>query len=117
MITPVRDRADYAILQTIIYAARHLRIEDSFKSRAITEEESGIRASASNAGPYQITLKGGGDQLLADFTVGRRSAWHRLDEEDGHLHETFFVKPREKSLDDHVYVCSSPKKIPNIVAL
>ena len=112
MITPVRDRADYAILQTIIYAARHLRIEDSFKSRAITEEESGIRASASNAGPYQITLKGGGDQLLADFTVGRRSAWHRLDEEDGHLHETFFVKPREKSLDDHVYVCSSPKKIP-----
>ncbi len=111
MITPVRDRADYAILQTIIYAARHLRIEDSFKTGAITEEESGMHASASNTGPYQITLRGSSDRILADFTVGRRSAWHRLEEEDGHLHETFFVKPREKSLDNHVYVCSSPKKI------
>ena len=111
MITPVRDRADYAILQTIIYAARHLRIEDSFKARALTEEESGMRASTSNTGPFQITLRGASDRPLANFTVGRRSAWHRLEEEDGHLHETFFIKPRERSLDNHVYVCSSPKKI------
>ena len=111
MTTPIRDRADYGILQTIIYAARHLRIEDSFKKKAITEEESGMRASASDTGPYQITLKGTDDQVLADFTLGRRSAWHRLDEKEERLLETFFVRPRERSLDDHIYVCSSPKKL------
>ena len=111
MVAPIKDRADYGVLQTIIYAARHLRVEDAYRNRSITENETGMRSSTSNSGPYQITLRGTGNQTLADFTLGRRSAWHRLDDKDGHLSETFFVRPRESSMDDHVYVCSSPKKL------
>ena len=35
IVSPMLDRADYAVLQTIVYFSRHLQVEDVIKSREI----------------------------------------------------------------------------------
>jgi len=111
MVNPKQDRADYAILQTIIYFSRHLQVEDVIRRKDITLEQAGMRASGTYEGRYNITLKDRAQNTLADYRLGRRTAWHRLNDKDGSLIETFFVRPGEDSMDDHIYVCSAPEKI------
>ena len=111
MVDPKQDRADYSILQTIVYFSRHLQVEDVMRRKDITLEEAGMRASSTYEGRYNITLRDSSQNTLADYRLGRRTAWHRLNEKDGNLIETFFVRPGEDSLDDHIYVCSAPEKL------
>ena len=111
MVSPRRDRADYAVLQTIVYFSRHLQVEDVIESREIRPEEADDHVSSSHGGRYNITLKDSGQNKLAEYGLGRLTAWHRLDPKDRSLIETFFVRPGETSLDDHIYVCSGPKKL------
>jgi hypothetical protein len=111
MVDPKQDRADYAILQTIIYFSRHLQVEDVIRRKDITLEEAGMRASGTYGGRYNITLKDRTQNTLANYRLGRRTAWHRLNDKDGTLIETFFVRPAKGSMDDHIYICSAPEKL------
>ncbi len=115
MTSPTQDRADYTALQAILYVSRHLKVEDSIKKREITPAETGIHAPDKNGGGYRITLKDSSQKELADYQLGRRTAWHRLNEKEDNLVETFFVHPQEDTLNSHVYVCSGPEKIKNNV--
>ena len=107
MVDPKQDRADYAILQTIIYFSRHLQVEDVMRRKDITLEEAGMRASGTYGGRYNITLKDRTQNTLANYRLGRRTAWHRLNDKDDTLIETFFVRPAKGSMDDHIYICLS----------
>lgn len=111
MVSPMRDRADYAVLQTIVYFSRHLQVEDVIKSKEINLEKSDSHASSTYGGRYNITLKDSGKNKLAEYELGHRTAWHRPDEKDGSLIQTFFVRPGETSLDNHIYVCSAPQNL------
>lgn len=111
MQSPLRDRADYASLQTIVYFSRHLKVESVMHRNDTTLEEAGMRATGTHGGRFHITLKNRAGEPLADYRLGRRTAWHRVDEKEGTLIETFFVRPNEKSRKDHFYVCSAPKEL------
>ncbi|MDE0594741.1 MAG: DUF4340 domain-containing protein [Roseibacillus sp.] len=108
MQSPVRDRADYRNLQRIVYFSRHLKVEDIIRRQDTTLEEIGMRATEAHRGRFHITLKDSAGNSLADYRLGRRSAWHRLNEKEGTLTETFFVRPAKKSQKDNIYVCSAP---------
>ena len=111
MQSPVRDRADYRNLQRIVYFSRHLKVEDVMRRQDTTLEEAGMRATEAHRGRFHITLKDRAGNALADYRLGRRSAWHRLNEKEGTLTETFFVRPNKKSQKDNIYVCSAPDVI------
>ncbi len=111
MVNPKQDRADYIVLQTIVDFSRHLLVEDVIRRKEITLEEAGMHASDTYGGRYNITLRDRSQNTLVNYRLGRRTAWHRPNEKEGTLIGTFFVRPAEDSLDDHIYVCSAPEKL------
>ncbi|MFP6877915.1 MAG: DUF4340 domain-containing protein [Roseibacillus sp.] len=111
MQSPFRDRADYRDLQRIVYFSRHLRVEDVMRRKDTTLKEAGMLATEGQGGRFHITLKDRKGNILADYRLGRRTAWHRLDRNTGTQSETFFVRPNKKSQKEHIYVCSAPNEI------
>ena len=111
MVSPTPDRADYANLQRLVHFSRHLRIEDVMMRKETTLSEAGMRATDTYSGRYRITLLDQSGKSLADYRLGRRTAWHRVNEGKGTLIETFFVRPAERPRKDHIYICSAPEEI------
>ena len=111
MQSPLRDRADYRDLQRIVYFSRHLRVEDVMRRKDTTLKEAGMLSTEGQGGRFHITLKDRKGNILADYRLGRRTAWHRLDRNTGTQSETFFVRPNKKSQKEHIYVCSAPNEI------
>ncbi len=111
MVSPTPDRADYGNLQTLVYFSRYLKVQDVMRRKDTTLLEAGMRASDTYSGRYKITLLDQSEEILADYRLGRRTAWHRFNEKEDNLIETFFVRPGEKSRNHHIYVCSAPEKL------
>lgn len=107
MIKPTSDRADYRDLQRIIYFSRNLRIRNHVRREDTTLEQIGMRETAGRPGGFRITLFDGDGENLCEYRLGRRTAWHGIDEKTGRLEQTFFIRPTQRSQKDNIYVCSA----------
>ncbi len=111
MVSPTPDRADYVNLQRLVHFSRHLKVEDVMRLKDTTLDEAGMRPTDTYSGRYRITLLDQSDNVLADYRLGRPTAWRRPNEGQDALMETFFVRPAERSRKENIYVCSAPEEL------
>jgi|GEM_PF-344875 len=106
MVYPTADRANQTFIKATLDLSRNLLVEDVLKRQEITPDDTGTDDNR-----YRVTLKDRAQNELADYQLGRHTAWHRPQGNDGRLAETFFVYPREESARRHVYICSAAGKV------
>ena len=99
--SPSEDRADFRHLQSLVFATRHLVIEE-----ITTADELGDPKARLKEGAYEIKITDNGGHEIAHYKLGQRTPWHRLIGEKGETTETFFIKPMGRFDDDHIYVCA-----------
>lgn len=108
MHEPVGDRADFRDLQRLVYFSRHLQVQGVLRRQDTSLEASGMRRTAMHGGRFSIKLTDTSGRQVAEYRLGRRTAWHHRDPESGEITPTFFVRPNEKSQKDYIYICAAP---------
>lgn len=101
MISPTPDRADYRHLQSLVFATRHLLIEEAIPADQLSRSEAGLET-----GHYELKIVDRAGHDVAHYKLGRRTPWHHLAGKNGELSETFFIEPIGEFEDGNVYVCA-----------
>ncbi len=99
------DRADYRVLEALLAFASNLTILESFPATKDNLSAMGLAPARAH-----LNLKDSSAESVADFSVGKKGAWHRhIPAEDAYSHSqdwpSIYLHPRDS---DYIYLCSSP---------
>jgi len=98
---PWNDRADPRHIAALINYTLQTTVEE-----AIPRDKVDARLVGLETGNIVVLLENSGGEPLAQYVLGRRTAWFAEDEDGADPVPTVFLRPLESGRRDHVYACT-----------